>query len=184
MTSFTSKLGDDFLRVPKLASDGKNWVVYKDRLILSVQARALGGHLDGTTAKPTEPAITQAPADRALTDEEKQKITTYQDDLKEWFQKEAIVSQQIASTILDSLYLKIRGKPTVKEAWDLLKSDFEKRSRMYTMRTMHEDLAALGDDLSEEDFSAILIGSLPWSYDSYLSAVTTALSVLGTKLGP
>ena len=208
MTSFTSKLGDDFLRVPKLASDGKNWVVYKDRLILSVQARALGGHLDGTTAKPTEPAITQAPADRALTDEEKQKITTYQDDLKEWFQKEAIVSQQIASTIPDSLYLKIRGKPTVKEAWDLLRSDFEKRSRMFmvdlrrrlqdercddnanirthfdTMRTMREDLAALGDDLGDEDFSAMVIGSLPRSYDSYLSAVTAALSVLGTKLGP
>src|ERR1700720_1375558 len=206
MTSFTSKLGDDFLRVPKLASDGKNWVVYKDRLILSVQARALSGHLDGTTAKPTEPAITQAPADRALTDEEKQKITTYQDDLKEWFQKEAIVSQQIASTIPDSLYLKIRGKPTVKEAWDLLRSDFEKRSRMFmvdlrrrlqdercddnanicthfdTMRTMREDLAALGDDLGDEDFSAMLLGSLPQSYDSYLSAVTAALSVLGTKL--
>src|ERR1700720_4601923 len=208
MTSFTSKLGDDFPRVPKLASDGKNWVVYKDRLILSVQAHALGGHLDGTTAKPTEPAITQAPADRALTDEEKQKITTYQDDLKEWFQKEAIVSQQIASTIPDSLYLKIRGKPTVKEAWDLLKSNLEKRSWMFmvdlrrrlqderckdngnlcthldTFRTMCEDLAALGDDLNDEDFSTMLLGSLPWSYNSYLSAVTAALSVLGTKLTP
>src|SRR3984957_8955022 len=108
-----------FFVYPNSLRTGKNWVVYKDRLILSVQARALGGHLDGTTAKPTEPAITQAPADRALTDVEKQKITTYQDDLKEWFQKEAIVLQQIASTIPDSLYLKIRGKPTVKEAWDL-----------------------------------------------------------------
>src|ERR1700732_3016298 len=110
MTSFTSKLGDDFLHVPKLASDGKNWVVYKDRLILSVQARALGGHLDEPTQNPTDPAITKAPADRTLTDEEKQKITTYQDDLKEWFQKEAIVSQQSASTIRAWLYLTTRGK--------------------------------------------------------------------------
>ena len=47
------------------------------------------------------------------------------DDLKEWFQKEAIVSQQVVSMIPDSLYLQIRGKPMVKEAWDLLKSDFE-----------------------------------------------------------
>ena len=111
MTSFTSKLGDDFLRIPKLASDGKNWVIYKDRLMLSVQARGLGGHLDGTTTKPTQPAVTQAPAGRELTEEEKEKINMYEDDLKEWLQKEAIVSQQVASTILDSLYLKIRRGP-------------------------------------------------------------------------
>ena len=57
-----------------------------------------------------EPAVTQPPANRALTEEEKEKITMYKDDLKEWFQKKAIVSQQVASTILDSLYLKIRRK--------------------------------------------------------------------------
>ena len=93
MTSFTSKLGDDFLHVPKLASDGKNWVVYKDRLTLSVQAHGLGGHLDGTTTKPKQPAVTQAPDGRELTKEEKEKINTYKDNLKEWLQKEAIVAQ-------------------------------------------------------------------------------------------
>ena len=49
---------------------------------------------------------------------------------------------------------------------------------------MCEDLAALGDNLNDEDFSTMLLGSLPRSYDSYLSAVTAALSVLGTKLTP
>ena len=70
-------------------------------------------------------------AGRELTEDEKEKINMYKDDLKEWFQKEAIVSQQVTSTILDSLYLKIWGKPMVKEAWDLLKSNFEKRSQMF-----------------------------------------------------
>ena len=110
--------------------------------------------------------------------------------------------------IPDSLYLKIRGKPTVKEAWDLLKSDFEKRSQIFmvdlrqrlqdercndnaniythfdTMCTMHKDLAALGDDLNDEDFSTMLLRLLPQSYNSYLSAVTATLSVLGIKLTP
>ena len=35
-----------------------------------------------------------------------------------------------------------------------------------------------------EDSSAMLLGSLSRSYNSYLSAVTAALSVLGTKLTP
>ena len=51
-----------------------------------------------------------------------------------------------------------------------------------TVHTMCEELAALGDDLNDEDFSAMLLGSLPQSYNSYLSGVTTTLSVLGTKL--
>ena len=71
MTSFTSKLGNDLLHVPKLALDEKNWVIYKDRLPLSVQACGLGGHLDGTTTKPTQPTVTQASAGRELTEEEK-----------------------------------------------------------------------------------------------------------------
>jgi hypothetical protein len=58
------------------------------------------------------------------------------------------------------------------------------RTHFDTMHTMCEDLAALGDDLNDEDFGAMLLGSLPQSYDSYLSAVTAALSVLGTKLTP
>ena len=193
---------------PSRTSDGKNWVIYEDRLTLSVQAHGLGRHLDGTTTTPKQPAVTQAPASRELTEEEKEKINTYEDDLKEWLQKEAIVSQQVASTIPDSLYLKIRGKLMVKKAWDLLKSDFEKRSRIFmvdlrrslqdercedngnirthfdTMCTMCEDLAALGDDLNDKDFSTMLLRSLPRSYDSYRSAVTAALSVLGTKLTP
>ena len=52
------------------------------------------------------------------------------------------------------------------------------------MCTMLKDLEVLGDELNDEDFSAMLVGSLSQSYSSYLSAITTTLSVLGTKLTP
>ena len=48
--------------------------------------------------------------------------------MNRYLPEQAIVLQQIASTIPDSLYPKIKGKATVKEAWDALKADFEKRS--------------------------------------------------------
>ena len=76
MTSFTLKLGNDFLHVPELTLDRKNWVIYKDRLTLSVQACGLGGHLDRTATKLMEPTVTQASANRELTAEE-EKITMY-----------------------------------------------------------------------------------------------------------
>ena len=50
--------------------------------------------------------------------------------MNQYSQEQAIDFQQIALTIPDLLYLKIKGRMTVKEAWDMLKADFKKRSRM------------------------------------------------------
>ena len=116
--------------------------------------------------------------------------------------------QQIASTIPDSLYFKIKKKLTVKEAWDTLKSDFERQLHMITIKlrkcledticaesgnihthfdniqTMREELASLGTNISEQNFSATILGSLPKSYDQFISAITTTASVLKQELNP
>ena len=155
-------------------------------------------------AEDTSAVAAQTP----LTSAEVSATERYAKDISQYLQEQAIVFQQIASTIPDSLYLKIKGKPTVKEAWDALKADFEKRSRMITVelrkrlhdirctengnirthfdniRTMREELASLGTILSEPDFSAIVLGSLPKSYDQFLSAVTATASVLKQELNP
>ena len=47
---------------------------------------------------------------------------------------------------------------------------------------MQEELASLGTNLSEQDFSVIILGSLPKSYDQFNSAVTETASVLKHKL--
>ena len=44
---------------------------------------------------------------------------------------------------------------------------------------MREDLAAMGQPLNESDFYAIILGSLPMSYNPYISAINTTSSVLG-----
>jgi hypothetical protein len=202
--SFTLKLGNDFLCILRLPADGKGFVVWKERLEFSIWARGLYGHLDGTVTKPQEPT---RPAEGATaTAEQVSAVERYTKDLNQYLQEQAIVFQQIASTIPDLLYLKIKGKVTVKEAWDTLKADFEKRSWMIiidlqkrlqdvrcaengnirthfdNIRTMREELASLGMTLSEPDFSAIVLGSLPKSYDQFLSAVTATASVLKQEL--
>ena len=220
--SLDFKLGNDFLRVPKLPADGKGFVVWKERLELSVRARGLYGHLDGSVTKPkdkdtpTEPTGSTAttegvtgPTGSTTTTTEEVSISEQRTkEINLYLQEEAVVFQQIASTIPDTLYLKIKGKKTVKEAWDALKSDFEKRSHMITidlrkrlqdtrctetgnvrthfdnMRTLREELAGLGTTISEQDFSAIILGSLPKSYDQFLSAVTATASVLKQELDP
>jgi gag-polypeptide of LTR copia-type len=50
--------------------------------------------------------------------------------------------------------------------------------------TMQEELTSLGTVLSQPDFSAIILESLPKTYDQFLSAITATASVLKQDLNP
>ena len=130
--SLDLKLGNNFLCVPRLPADGKGFVVWKEQLELSIQAWGLYGHLDSMVTRPDAPSPIPD-GSTASTEEKVSKIEKYTKDMNQYSQEQAIVFQQIALTIPDSLYLKIKGRTTVKEAWDVLKADFEKRSRMITI---------------------------------------------------
>ena len=204
--SVSTKLGDEFLRIPKLDVSGTNWVIFKDRFTWALDARGILDHIEGSSAEPAD-LITDADRKKGpLTEEQTKLETDWKKEVKEWKQAEAIAKQQIASSIPDSLFMKVRAKGTAYEIWTELGKHFEKRSRMVsidlrrrlqevrcadkgdivehfaTMRTMREDLASMGESLTENDFYAIIMGSLPPSYDSYLSAVNATSSVLGTHL--
>ena len=49
---------------------------------------------------------------------------------------------------------------------------------------MREELVSLGTALSELDFSAVILGSLPKLYDQFISAVIATASVLKRDLDP
>ena len=68
-----------------------------------------------------------------MTAEEVNKVEKYTREFNQYLQDQAIVFQLITSTIPDSLYLKIKDKTTIQEAWDALKGNFEKRSHMITI---------------------------------------------------
>jgi Reverse transcriptase (RNA-dependent DNA polymerase)/gag-polypeptide of LTR copia-type/GAG-pre-integrase domain len=202
----TSKLGDEFLRIPKLDVSGSNWVLYKERFFWALDARAILDHVDGKSAEPADPISEKSREANKLTEEEKELEKQWKKELREWKQGEAVAKQQIASSIPDSLFMKIRAKSTAYEIWKELEGHFQNRSRMVsidlrrriqdlrcaekgdmvahfaTLRTMREDLAAMGQPLSEDDFYAIILGSLPASYDPYISAVNATSSVLGKTI--
>ena len=102
--------------------------------------------------------------------------------------------------------MKVWAKGTMYEIWTEIGKHFEKSLQMVlinlcwrlqelrcadkgdinehfaTMCTMREDLASMGELLTENDFYTIMMGSLPPSYDPYLSALNATSSVLGTHL--
>ncbi|KAG1819658.1 uncharacterized protein BJ212DRAFT_1554793 [Suillus subaureus] len=130
MSSSNSKLGEDFLHVPKLAVDRENWMTYKDRMQWSVDAHGFLGHLDGTEKKPVDPSTLLgrgASWSPSMMDKVRE-LAAYKTALKEWRMGEAITKQQIASTIPDSLFIQVKGLDTAQKIFTYLSNLFEKCS--------------------------------------------------------
>ena len=63
----------------------------------------------------------------------KKLLTEWQANMKIWKMGEAVVKQQIAATIPDSLFMKIQGKGNALEIWKALTVDFQNKSRMVSV---------------------------------------------------
>ena len=132
--STSTKLGDEFLRIPKLEVSGTNWVVYKDCFTLALDGCCILDHIDGTGKEPTDPTVEEdRTAKKALTAEQKILEPEWKKEMKEWKQGKAIAKQQIASSIPDSLFMKICQKVSACDMWIELGNYFEKRSRMVSI---------------------------------------------------
>ena len=99
-----------------------------------------------------------------------------EEGIEEWISGEAVAKQQIASSIPDSLFLKIRSNGNGYKIWKALEDHYQKQSQMVAinlhrriqnqrcgdkddivthfaaLRTMREDLAAMGQRLEDNDF--------------------------------
>jgi hypothetical protein len=129
----SQKLSDDLMKVPKLDASGNNWVIYKDRFVWAIDARGLLDHVDGSIREPTKPTPTakvmaaSGPkgGERAdsegdfeveeLTADEEKRLEGWKEKYRAWRLGEAIIKQQIAATISDSLFMKIRDKGTAHQ---------------------------------------------------------------------
>ena len=114
--STSTKLGDEFLRIPKLEVSGTNWVIYKEHFVWALDARGIVDHIDGTGKEPADPLAPAVHTDeKDLSAEQLKSDSEWKKELREWKSGEAIAKQQIASSIPDSLFLKIRSKGTAFE---------------------------------------------------------------------
>jgi len=205
----TTKLGEYFAKLPACKADGTNWFFFRDRFLFAVDAAGLSDYFDdgptGTTSEPTEPQVADP---TNLTAEEKEAIKQYPLTRRIWKSEQAVIKQGIASVIPDSLFLKVKGEKTAREMWNKVKAEYEKKSKMVTvdmrrklqdekcpeggdvkahlmkLQTIREGLIAMGADPGDENFVAIVLGSLPTSYETYLSALTGAATLLGKTLDP
>ena len=58
------------------------------------------------------------------------------------------------------------------------------KAHLTKLQTIREDLIAMGADPGDKEFVAIVLGSLPVSWETYLSALTGAATLLSKDLEP
>src|SRR6202522_4415261 len=58
------------------------------------------------------------------------------------------------------------------------------RAHLNKLQVMREALASMGGSILDEDFTSIILGSIPPSYDTYIAAITATSSLLNQTLSP
>ena len=118
------------------------------------------------------------------------------------------MKQLIGSALPETLFIKIRNETSASTIWDALANECENYSRVVAielrrklqdqqciekgdvcahfdkMITLHKELALLGHSIDPDDFTAMLISSVPTSYDSTISAMTTSAKITRLDLTP
>ena len=207
MSNTNRKILEFFARILKLEANRTNWVIFKDHFLFAAAAASLIQHIDGTEAPPTSPVTPVSGSDPSTADQ-KEALDNYTGKLLRWWADEAIIRQAIASMISDSLFLEVRKKESAKEMLEAVKEQREKKSRMVTvdmwcklqaekcpesgdirahlhkLQAMREDLVLMGGSISDEDFTSIILGSIPQSYDTYIATITATSTLLDRSLLP
>jgi hypothetical protein len=189
-------------QLPKLASDGENWLTYHERVLNAATARRLRRHLVGTALKPSTLVETGGkfylPSDltNALSAEALDKHETSVDL---WEQREAQVRELIYNTVDNATFLQIKGEKTSAALWKKLTSihgnkgaQFEEylldklqtarytesedmRTHLANMNTLHERLGEIGSPISDVQFNAYIRTSLSLAprYQPLLTTLST-----------
>ena len=180
-------MGDELqINVPKLAADGLNWVVYCDRMVWAMELRALADHL-------TNQNVPQAYAAAG--------VVNGLDAPTRWGLGEAAVKQAIAASVPDSVFMHIKGNTRAMDVWNALRALFKGHTQMIivdlcrqlqtskcreddnvcthfdTLANLCEQLATMGNTISDNEYASILLGSLPTAYDANTSAMATMASL-------
>ena len=185
-------MNEDYkFNIVKLAADGSNWVTYRDRMKYVLDTRGWSDHLTNDT-------VSQAYKNAGDVGGVKPEAR--------WKADEALVRQLIVASMSDSVFNRIKSGINAKSVWDDLKKIFEGRTRSLlidlgrklqntkcgedddvrahfeSLANFREQLAAMGQNISDEQYTNTLMSSLPPSYDANISIITTNADMASTTI--
>ncbi|KZT06151.1 uncharacterized protein LAESUDRAFT_610849, partial [Laetiporus sulphureus 93-53] len=119
------------VRIPRLAEDGSNWVLYKEQLRSAVMAKKLARYLDGHDKEPTAPT---APGVDSDADE------AYADAYDTWAAGHEVIKMLLYQTLPETLKLRIIPEKKASGAWKIVNAEYDNRGdfvQAELLRRMH-----------------------------------------------
>jgi len=182
-------MSNDRTTVTKLATNGLNWISYRERMTWAFKCRRWSEHLSTTTVPQ-----------RYLDAGDINGISPQ----ARWASEEYTAKEMIAESIPDHVFNRIKTKTTTMEVWDTIKGLYQSRSKIIDLNKrlqnakcgedddirahinklddMREWLSAMGKDIDDQEFALILLGSLPTSYAPTTSPMNITADMTGIRL--
>jgi gag-polypeptide of LTR copia-type len=165
----------------QLAADGTNWVTYHDRLKITLQMCRWQDHL-------TSSSVTKAYINCS-------DINNIKPDMR-WEDNDEAVKHLMMNSVPDDIFNRIKGGTNTKTWWDSLKAICEGRLRSLLidlgwklqnmcckedddvcahfakLANIRKQLTAMGETVGDQQYTNILLASLPSCYEMHVCAIT------------
>src|ERR1700675_5011829 len=109
MTTVT-KVTKSFI-LPKLRSDGANWLLFQDSVKLEAASHSLKNHIDGTGTEPVHPHPGKAKLDAT----EQAAVDEFKKKLEKWVSGEATIRKGLSEALPLAIYLTVWKETTAKK---------------------------------------------------------------------
>jgi hypothetical protein len=167
--------------IPKLTTDGTNWVDYRNWLLWLLESQHIEMHIAGNSMPISY--TTQGKVG-GLEPQER------------WTKEEMAIRQVIGASIPSATFARIKGQKMVKGAWAVLKKLYKEKmcglatdlmqrfqntkcrendsicTHFEQMANVCKQLAAMGKVISDEDYTDILLTSLLTLYDQSCMSIS------------
>jgi len=186
--------------IPKLTSDGSNWVTFKTHFLFAIAGHNVNRHFDGSDTAPPAPTFS-TPDEIKWTTADWDKHQAYLLLVRKWKHNEHVAWAQLAQVISDSLLIRIQHARTLADMWRIIVTELDKKGCMVQvdlccwmmekhvsemdnicihlddMALSYECLSGMGFSIHDEDYVSMVLMSLPDSYTTHVETLTdTAIS--------
>ena len=169
----------------------------------------MGQYINGSIREPTplktdENGVPLGPKGEAATPAQ---IKENLDEIQEYHYRNLLVKQQIFGTLTDEMYLQVQEFESASKIWTELCAIHQDKSKLTqtdlrrqihetccqegdvkehfdALRRLKQSLAGMGVKIADEDYTPIIMGSLPESYRPTLSAISANARMNGKNITP
>ncbi|PBK85852.1 hypothetical protein ARMGADRAFT_1036025 [Armillaria gallica] len=165
--SSTATLSEYFAKLPKCKADGTNWIFFRDCFLFAINAVGLSDHFEDvvTATELTAPAVVDP---KNPTADETKVLNKYAKKRQIW----------------KSEFIILEGQGQGNSENDAGEEGGDVKTHLTKLQSICEDLIMMGADPDDNNFVTIVLGSLPTSFETYFSALTGILTLLGKALNP